>query len=545
MELDNSVVNLIKAISKVESGGNINAVGASGEGGSYQFLPSTWNESAKKYGINVPLEQATAGQQNAVAYNLVKEWKDKGYNVTQIASMWNAGSGRPNAFKENWKGVNSSGVAYDTPAYVAKVAEAYVGIKNSSVAPQVTKDEYIQDPNNPNASIKKQEEINTTDRYVTGEDGYTIKNPNYDPNAKENIGFVQSIAQDIAQPFIRQGATGFKLLASVPHIISAISAYKSGDQAKFLEEVKLADTSKIEEDVVNAGVLGKVSPTLDTKETVGDVMQIASWFVPVSKVATAGKIATTATKPGVIAAEKALETASKETILQSAKKSLPLFAQGFTYSAGDTLSDGGSVQDAIKNGIITGTVTAGIGTAISTISNKISSKTVNAIQNKIDTKIDAKIDTLWNADGTRIISPKTDAIWNNIKEGIGGAAKTAMKDLIDSSKISGINIYDAVLFAVSPHLGILSGGLKTANAASKPVIKFLSSPYGTEWYVKALRKVIEPNILSKGLETPLVKKITKMSITLATDEIVDTLEKILNKPEEIKEVKQPNLKVEQ
>ncbi len=130
-QLDPDVVNLTKAIRETESGGNFGARGASGEYGAYQYTPDTWNGVAKKYGINVPLEQASPRQQNEVTYKRLKEWKDAGYNVGQIASMWNAGEGRPNAYRENWKGVNDYGVAYDTPAYAKKVATAYQGIKST------------------------------------------------------------------------------------------------------------------------------------------------------------------------------------------------------------------------------------------------------------------------------------------------------------------------------------------------------------------------------------------------------------------------------
>lgn len=129
--LDPDVVNLTKAIRKTESNDNFTARGASGEFGAYQYTPDTWNGVAKKYGINVPLEQASPRQQNEVTYRRVKEWKDAGYNVGQIASMWNAGEGRPNAYKENFRGVNKFGVQYDTPAYATKVATAYQGIKST------------------------------------------------------------------------------------------------------------------------------------------------------------------------------------------------------------------------------------------------------------------------------------------------------------------------------------------------------------------------------------------------------------------------------
>lgn len=143
--LDPQVVALTKAIRKVESGGNFGARGGSGEFGGYQYTPDTWAGVAPKYGINVSLEQATPQQQNEVTYKRIKEWKDKGHNVGQIASMWNAGEGRPNAYKENWRGVNSYGVVYDTPAYAKKVAQAYQSMKPQTVQAATTTPEPAQE----------------------------------------------------------------------------------------------------------------------------------------------------------------------------------------------------------------------------------------------------------------------------------------------------------------------------------------------------------------------------------------------------------------
>ena len=131
--LDTQVVDLAKAIRENESRGNFNARGASGEWGGYQFTQGTWDNYAKEAGVNAKWGEASPQQQNEVAYKKLKQWKDQGYNVGQIASMWNAGPGRPNAYAENWKGTNAYGVEYDTPAYAKKVAEAYQKYKSERV----------------------------------------------------------------------------------------------------------------------------------------------------------------------------------------------------------------------------------------------------------------------------------------------------------------------------------------------------------------------------------------------------------------------------
>ena len=62
--LDPTLVNLAQSFRQVESGGNYQAKGASGEYGAYQFEPATWDATAPKYGVNVPLQQADPEQQN-------------------------------------------------------------------------------------------------------------------------------------------------------------------------------------------------------------------------------------------------------------------------------------------------------------------------------------------------------------------------------------------------------------------------------------------------------------------------------------------------
>lgn len=133
-QLDQDAVNLAKAIRHHESGGNFAARGKSGEYGAYQFMPDTWKQWSRQYlGRDVPLERATPQEQNEVAYKRIKEWKDKGFNVGEIASAWNAGEGRKDAYKTGFKGVNSQGVAYDTGAYAEKVARTYQEMKRGGV----------------------------------------------------------------------------------------------------------------------------------------------------------------------------------------------------------------------------------------------------------------------------------------------------------------------------------------------------------------------------------------------------------------------------
>jgi len=147
MELDPKIKALATAIKKQESGGSkdpYNTKGASGEFGAYQFMPDTWKAWAGTH-LGDPNAPMTMENQNKVAYNQIKSWKDKGYNPAQIAAAWNAGEGSLEGDK--WKtnvGKNSLGVSYDTPTYVKNVSKYYQEMRgrtpetdtNSNITPQ-------------------------------------------------------------------------------------------------------------------------------------------------------------------------------------------------------------------------------------------------------------------------------------------------------------------------------------------------------------------------------------------------------------------------
>lgn len=122
-QLDPSVVKLMQGIKQVESGGNYNAVGKSGEFGAYQFMPSTYAAAAQKFGVD-PTDTSRAAQ-NKVAYFQLKAFKDKGYTPEQAAAAWNGGEGIvQNGTWQNNVGTNDKGVAFNTPDYVQKVIAA-------------------------------------------------------------------------------------------------------------------------------------------------------------------------------------------------------------------------------------------------------------------------------------------------------------------------------------------------------------------------------------------------------------------------------------
>lgn len=119
--LDPKVVALAQAIRTVESNNNFTAKGASGEYGAYQWMPASWKGDAQQV-LGNPNAPMTPANQNAVAYSIIKSWKDQGLNPAQIAGKWN--SGMANGWENN-VGTNAEGVQYNTPKYVKSVVGLY------------------------------------------------------------------------------------------------------------------------------------------------------------------------------------------------------------------------------------------------------------------------------------------------------------------------------------------------------------------------------------------------------------------------------------
>ena len=93
----------------------------------FQYTPDTWKANSKEvFGKDdVPL---TADNETYVTQQKVKKWVSKGYTARQIASMWNAGPGEPDAYTGKYSdgspsvGVNKKyGVKFDVPSYANQV----------------------------------------------------------------------------------------------------------------------------------------------------------------------------------------------------------------------------------------------------------------------------------------------------------------------------------------------------------------------------------------------------------------------------------------
>lgn len=253
--LDPQAIALSKAIRQVESGGDPVRKGPSGEFGAYQFLPATWNEYSREAGVNVPLERASLSDQNQVAYHKIKQWKDAGYNPGQIASMWNAGPGTPNAYMENHRGVNAQGVSYDTPKYAKEVATLYQQYKSGTGLPQAAsnQDSVTQDlpgmPSLPEAAQVKNEPY--TPSYAS------------QPQQSTGGGLVKGIGN-----FLRSAEAPFLGVAAIPYQALASAL---GQEDPFTKGIGGGQTP------------GDVTP-LNLEQKAGDIAQVGSYFVPGSGV---------------------------------------------------------------------------------------------------------------------------------------------------------------------------------------------------------------------------------------------------------------------
>jgi hypothetical protein len=112
--------SIANAIKQVESQGNYQARGGSGEIGAYQFMPNTWKQWAGEFlgNSNAPM---TAQNQDYVAMAKISQLIEQGYSPAEIALIWNGGTPKIK------RGVNKYGVAYDSGAYANKVLSQLYG----------------------------------------------------------------------------------------------------------------------------------------------------------------------------------------------------------------------------------------------------------------------------------------------------------------------------------------------------------------------------------------------------------------------------------
>jgi hypothetical protein len=129
------------AMKKIESGGDYNREGGSGEFGAYQFMPDTWEGWSQEYLASIgeaPQSlQMTPENQDAVAQFKIQQLLDQGHTPQQVASIWNSGSpvweGNASTGMGGTLSPNKFGQEFSTPNHVRKFINA-LGVTGEAVS---------------------------------------------------------------------------------------------------------------------------------------------------------------------------------------------------------------------------------------------------------------------------------------------------------------------------------------------------------------------------------------------------------------------------
>lgn len=336
-QLDPQALALTKAIRQNESGGDFTLKGQSGEYGAYQYTKPTWEKDAAEF-LGDPNADITNPQnQNKVAYSRIKKLKDEGYNVGQIASIWN--SGNPDAFQQGHRGVNKYGVQYDVPAYAQKVAQTYQELKGQS-QPQPSVD-YTGQSGDAIAQARQE-------KIAAGEP--VSQNPN-----KVEPTFFGNIAREIIKLPVKAGLTVARGLG-LGGLLGAKGAYTTGlgFKSDYLGNVE-DYLSQVEEksgklaEKVNTGEISKGRAILGAVGAAAEPTIDLASFVPIGGAAS-----------GISKAigQEAAQAGGK-TLLQKGAPLLSSAAQGAGFGAGFETSSQLASGEKIKPGNIFGAAAAG------------------------------------------------------------------------------------------------------------------------------------------------------------------------------------------
>lgn len=211
---DPIVKAIAKAIAYTENGGKVDVdnpvAGKTGEAKSiYQFTPATWkNYSKEVFGQdNIPINSDT---ETAVVMHKVKGWLDKGYKPEQIASIWNAGPGEPDAYSGKFSnGSSSVGVnkKYNVPFNVPKYAQSVTNYTNKFLEEEKAKSNTPQAQEQPQATeeqkgkltMLKDKLVNLLSNNVQHASAQEQPNVQNMPVMQQNQPPVQPIAQQNSQ----------------------------------------------------------------------------------------------------------------------------------------------------------------------------------------------------------------------------------------------------------------------------------------------------------------------------------------------------------
>lgn len=260
--IDKDALRLARSIGLAESGQNgkpnYRAVGDNGTSkGAYQFQEATWKNYAKQV-LGDSNSQMTPENQDKVAYGMVKKWKDSGKKPAQIASMWNAGEGRPDAYisHRGTTTINGKQIQYDTPAYAKKVHKYYqeMGAQNPQNRPSVNQPNPIQASTMQTSPVQEEKKGGLLNTLARG--GAKVLNA-------------------VAEPFVG--------LASIP---------VQAGVAKYNKINNLWDGKDVE-DPYKKGISSFAGTKMDVsglslKEKAGDAIQVGSYFIAPKSLVLAG-----------------------------------------------------------------------------------------------------------------------------------------------------------------------------------------------------------------------------------------------------------------
>jgi len=198
--------------------------------------------------------------------------------------MWNAGSGRPNAYLEGKSGTNKSGVKYNVSKYAEKVATLYQGFVGNPQFKVLPKEEAIVDP---------RQQLIDSGQAVGGQN-------RYEKTGKAGPSFGGSIVRGIVKPIVQAG-----LSVAAPFSKDGITVDSKylGQTSDFLTEANakvnnLSNKVNAGEKTMAGGVLGVLGTAA---KPALDLLSVA----PIGPVGAVGKTAIGSIKTGQSVAKTA------------------------------------------------------------------------------------------------------------------------------------------------------------------------------------------------------------------------------------------------
>lgn len=273
--LDPTIIALASAIKKNETGegDTYNApVGADGELGAYRWTPDTWKKQSGDF-LGSPTAPMTKENQNKVAYKQIESWKLQGYNPAQIASMWNAGPGMPDAYKENHVGTSPGGAHYDTPAYALNVSKDYQMYKqkygattSAPIAPNTVNPSEI-----PDTSTNTEQPLDKTPGVLGG-----VANLIGGSKVAEGLGLGIANATGNQDSVINANQDSIDMQSKLIDLIKKDKA--QGKDTSRLESALTDITKHIKDSANDATNIG--TDGLTNKEVIGSAVQLGASAIP-------------------------------------------------------------------------------------------------------------------------------------------------------------------------------------------------------------------------------------------------------------------------